>query len=252
MILFVLIVLVAESCQVAAGQSLPTGKVVYEDKVKPEIRPDEEEAWLAESLPKERILTRMLLFNSDYSLYQKDDTKKSEAVLQISHSGVRKMVLTGNDKTFTDLKNKRKIEQKDFMTRLFLIESDFGNTEWKLTGNTRIILDYTCQEAVTEVKDKKIRAWFSSSIPVSAGPAGYGGLPGLILKVDINDGKQTITATAIDLKFNDFSSLVRPKEGKKVTPEEYNTIVEEKTKEMESEGIKNGGSEMIRSNNLNQ
>lgn len=247
--LFALIILAAGSCQVATGQSLPWGKIVYEDKVKLEIRPDGEEAQFAESLPKERILTKMLLFNSDYSLYQQDESKKNEAVLQISHSGVRRMVFVGNDKTFTDLKNKRKVEQKDFMTRLFLIESDIGNTVWKLTGNTRLILDYTCLEAVTEVKDKKIRAWFTSSIPVSAGPAGYGDLPGLVLKVDINDGKQTITATVIDLKFNDFGSLVRPREGKKVTSEEYNKIVEEKTKEIESEGMKNGGSALIRANN---
>ena len=44
-------------------------------------------------------------------------------------------------------------------------------------------------------------------------------LPGMILQLDINDGKRTITATAIDQVLTDPAILIKPKEGKKVSAE---------------------------------
>jgi GLPGLI family protein len=248
MFLIVLITPVAGNCQNATGKSPSSGKVTYEDRVKKEIRLDDDEARFSES-PQERVSNKVLLFNPDFSLYQQDESKKSEGIMQISHTGVRKMVFAANDKIFTDLKNKKKIEQKDFMTRLFLIESDLGSSTWKLTGRIRKVLGYNCQEAIMENKDKKIRACFTSSIPVAVGPECYGDLPGLILLVDINDGKQIITATSIDLGSTDYSAIPRLTEGTKVTMDEYKMIVDEKMKEMESEGMGNGGAAIIRNEN---
>ena len=36
----------------------------------------------------------------------------------------------------------------------------------------------------------KVDVWFTPEVPVSSGPAGYGGLPGLIVFVDVNEGKK--------------------------------------------------------------
>lgn len=247
--LFALIIPVAVISQNPSGKSSSSGKVTYEDRVKREMKFEGDEAQFSESFPKERVSNKILLFNSDFSLYQKDESKKSDVVMQKSHSGVTKIVLVGQDKTFTDLKNKKMVEQKEFMTRKFLIESDLGNSTWKLTGNTSTVLGYYCQEAVKEDKVGKIRALFTTSIPVSTGPDVYSDLPGLVLLVDINDGKQLITATSIDLAFNDFSTLTRPKEGKKVTSEEYKEIVDSKLKEMGSDGAESGANVMMRINN---
>jgi GLPGLI family protein len=43
-----------------------------------------------------------------------------------------------------------------------------------------------------ELPKVTITAWYTPEIPVSQGPEGYWGLPGLILEV--NDGKTTICA----------------------------------------------------------
>jgi GLPGLI family protein len=109
-----------------------------------------------------------------------------------------------------------------------------------MTGNQKKILDYTCNEAVRQDGDKKITAWFTSAIPLSSGPAQYGGLPGMIMEVNVNDDE--LSMTAVDLSFTsvDKKLLVKPTEGKKVTEAEFRQIVDEKTKEMQEQNGGNG------------
>jgi GLPGLI family protein len=64
-------------------------------------------------------------------------------------------------------------------------------------------------------------------------------LPGMVLEVNINNGEQVITALSID-KQVETALIVKPKDGKKVTDEEFNKIVEEKLKEMGVEGGRPG------------
>lgn len=234
--------------QESAGKNTVSGKITYEEKIKLELKLEGDAAQFAESLPKEQVNVKMLLFDQDRTLYTEDDSKKPDEVLtqQTGHMTMRMIVSGGNDKTFTDIKNMKKTEQKEFMTRMFLIESDIMNPDWKFTGNNRIVLGYNCQEAIREDNGKKISAWFTTLIPVSSGPAGYYGLPGLILLVDIDNGKRIITARTIDTELKDQALIVKPDVGKKVTPEEYKKIVDEKMKEMGSEGGEGGAHVMIR------
>ena len=67
---------------------------------------------------------------------------------------------------------------------------------------------------------------------LSTGPSSYCGLPGVVLAVDINNGDQTITATSVNTDTVDVSKIVKPKDGKKVTQEEFDKIRDEKMKEM--------------------
>jgi len=105
-------------------------------------------------------------------------------------------------------------------------------------------LDYPCQEAELDGAEEKTLAWFTPMIPVSAGPGEYGGLPGMILAVDINDGQNTITATSVELTSLDKDLMKKPKKGKKVTREKFDQIVKEKMEEMGAEQGE-GGSQFI-------
>lgn len=70
----------------------------------------------------------------------------------------------------------------------------------------REIAGYLCMKAVSidTFRNQNITAWFTSDIPVSGGPEGWYGLPGMILAIDINDGTAIIEATHVKILADDF------------------------------------------------
>ena len=79
-------------------------------------------------------------------------------------------------------------------------------------------------------------AWFASDIPVSAGPAEYQGqLPGLILEMDVANGRQTFRATEISPKA-DIASIKEPTGKKHYTPEEFRKERDKMLDEMQRNG----------------
>ncbi len=224
-----------------------SGSVVYEEVVKFEIKLEGESAQFAHMLPKENKSNKLLVFNENASLYTAvKEEEKPEDVEQLSGcSGMVIKMDQPDEKYFYDIAQDKSVEQREFMSRKFLITGATDTIEWKLTGEQRKILDYTCLEATTTLKESKIKAWFAPSIPISTGPGKYHGLPGLILALDIDDGDRTLTAISVKTEPIDAKLLVKPKEGKKVTRAEYNKIVDEKMKEQGAEGG-HGGTFMIK------
>lgn len=203
------------------------------------------------NLPHERMAYTVLYFQPDQSLYANDPDKENEPAMVEHESidgseGIHIKMDAPDNRFYCDIKNKKCIDQRDFMQRLFLIERDLQSTGWKITGNQKSILNYPCQEATRIEDGKNITAWFTASIPVATGPAGFTGLPGLVLEVSVNNGDRVITA--VEVRPGDSAAMiVKPKEGKKVTEAEFNKIRDEKLKEM---GIENGngGNVIIRIN----
>ncbi len=77
----------------------------------------------------------------------------------------------------------------------------------------------------------------------------YGGLPGLILSVELDEGKNIIVAKSVDLSPVSKDIIVRPEKGKKVSREEFDKIVAEKMKETGGNAGSSGGAIMIRIKN---
>ena len=221
------------------AKTIRSGKVVYEDMAKIEIHLAGDAAELAASLPKERKSQKSLVFNENASLYT--NIKQEEAAPEQfgGEGGTMVMVkmMEPDNKMYTDFAAKKQIEQREFMTRMFLIEKELGVSDWKLTGNEKSILGYSCQEATRNVNDStKVIAWFAPSIPVPAGPGEYLNLPGLVLAVDLDNGKHTLIAKSIEPMEVDNKMLAKPKEGKKTTEADFKKIVDEKMKEMGGPG----------------
>ena len=81
-------------------------------------------------------------------------------------------------------------------------------------------------ETTNELKGQVVHAWFTDAIPFAGGPEGYGGLPGMILELDINDQDAVITATSVKLDEAEVK-LPYPKKikGKKIEQAALDNII---------------------------
>lgn len=231
----ILVMLLAVSSSLFAQQS---GIVTYKETTKMDIKVEGISEEMASMFPKERSIKSELKFNDKLALIKNLKAVENQNIDQ-EMNGAR-IVIRGDEpdnRTYFDLVTNKIIDQKEFMERKFLIESDLKSQTWKITGQQKEVLGYACLEAeLTNSESKnKVKAWFCPSIPVSIGPMALGNLPGLILAVDINDGKTTITAEKVEFVQVEEKEFVKPKEGKKVSKKEFNEIVEAKRKEMQEQ-----------------
>jgi len=171
---------------------------------------------------------------------------------------------SGQGSTYKNVQSKKMIEDKEQFGKRFLIQEDMEQPQWKLGTETKKIGQFTCYKATYEKIDKNIdwgsifrrrgnnnkkkdstkieqkkekpekkllvTAWYSPQIPVSAGPAEYWGLPGLIL--EINVGRTTMLCTEVALNPEEALEIKVPTKGKEVTREEYTEIIKQKSKEL--------------------
>ncbi|MGW8313959.1 MAG: GLPGLI family protein [Bacteroidales bacterium] len=225
---------------------LLSGTVLYEQTDQLNIQLEGDAGQLADALPKERKSQKVLHFTGESSLYENNPSESSEEPMEM-HSGGGMMVrmIEPENKVFTNLKTGHQIEQKEFMSRMFLIESVRPEWEWRLTGQQKKILDYPCQEAISTREGDEVVAWFTAAVAVEAGPEEFGNLPGLILEVNIDEGEHVIKATSVELKTLEKGVLKKPSKGKAVTSEEYQAIVAEKMKEMGMDEGSSGGDHTV-------
>lgn len=145
-----------------------------------------------------------------------------------------------DDVTFCDLGAARKVEQREFFDKKFLITDSIRRGNWKLNEETKTILNHLCRKATSQRIGKRMTmsldngkmerkeiddtstlvAWFTTDIPVAAGPEVQGQLPGLILELETNNGRSVYKALELSPKA-DVAAIKEPVKGKKVTPDEF-------------------------------
>lgn len=172
---------------------------------------------------------------------------------------IRSVVAGSNNVVFHDFNKAARVEKQELFDRIFIVEDSIRPLKWKMTGETKNILNHRCMKATTynvvqrmqmsmengkmerkEITDTiPVTAWVAADIPVSAGPAEYQGqLPGLILEMDINNGSQVYTALEITPKA-DIATIKEPSGKKRYTPEEFRN---ERNKMFEEMNRNSGGS----------
>ena len=70
--------------------------------------------------------------------------------------------------------------------------------DWKISNETDEICGYRCRKATAEFRGRTWDAWYAEEIQISNGPLKFGGLPGLILKIE--DEKKEHIFEAIQLR----------------------------------------------------
>lgn len=184
----------------------------------------------------------VLSFDQTHSLWiqelQEDDTKGNTNV------GNTKVVLSGtgsNNRIYTRFDSGKTVEQVDLFDKLFVVEDSLKKLKWNLGDESTTYLGYQCKKATAiqvsdrvvpavingklekkEIKDTAfLTAWYATGIPVPAGPYRFQGqLPGLILELDINEGRQVYTAVDISETVN-AENIKEPSASKRYTAEEF-------------------------------
>lgn len=222
------------------------GTVTYKETIKLDIQfelPEGmDEAMLAQ-IPNSQSSLKVLYFNETESIFKDAPEEESEGMSWNGSSGGAEvsMVMRQPESSFyLNFDEAKRIEQREFMGKIFRINGDMPSYEWKITGEQKSFEDYLLMQAVFEDSSRKIVAWFCPQIPVSSGPDAFTQLPGLVLEVDVNDGERVIVATEVALG-EPTEAIEKPKKGKEITQEEFEVVVAEKMKEMEAEYGESGG-----------
>ena len=209
------------------------GKVSFEEKIDLHRSIPEDRAEMKEMIPPSRSLFFELYYTEASSIYKMVEAPEEEEVVR-SDGGMRMhMRMTPpRREVYKNLEEDLMVDEREFMTKLFLIKGNTTPYAWKIGDGQKMILDYPCLQALYSDTTDKYVVWFTPQIQISNGPAEFGGLPGMILQVDINDGERVITATELTEMEVDPDILQKPTKGKEVTQEEYDEIVREKRREM--------------------
>jgi len=238
------------------------GKVVYERVIQVNIQINDNDE-IARMLPKTRTDKFELSFGNNQSLWVHSD---EEIDNDFGGGGMQiKMMSPGqNDIVFHDFNTTKRVDQREMFDKKFIIEDSIRKLTWKMSDETQTILGHVCRKATAqrfsqrmqmtmengkmerkEVNDTTpIVAWFTTDIPVSAGPEVQGQLPGLILALDMNNGRMVYKATEISEKA-DLASIKAPTKGKKVTQEEYRTETAKMMDEMQKNMQGGGGNRVF-------
>jgi GLPGLI family protein len=135
------------------------------------------------------------------------------------------------------------LNKKQYAGENFRVKLEVKN--WQITNESKHINNYLCYKAVSidKVANSKgnfkfnVTAWFCPELPSYFGPAGYFGLPGLIL--ELNNGKVILKAKEISLE-KSLKEKVKPlKKGVLIPQEEYNQLVKNTARDLLKSSLKN-------------
>lgn len=226
---------------------------MYERTIQMQMRfqgmPDE----MAQQMPRSRTDHFELLFGNNQSLWQSVPETDEEAnnINPAGGGNFRVMRFGGgsNDVVYYNFGTGKRIDLRELGDKNYIIEDSISKLSWKLSPDTKTILGHTAYKATAnrigtrfvmsmengnmdrkEVADTTpIVAWFTTDIPVSAGPELGGQLPGMILELNMNNGRTVYKAVEFSPKVK-TESIKEPKGGKKITQADF---AKEQTKMME-------------------
>ena len=124
------------------------------------------------------------------------------------------------------------VEARRFLGRTFRVTRERPSFAWRIAVEQAEHLGYTVMKATAEHDSTTVEAWFTPQIPIPGGPASYGGLPGMILVLSLNDGQTQYQATEVALQELEAGLIRPPEDGDEVSYEEFGQLVKERLDEM--------------------
>ncbi|WP_347218140.1 GLPGLI family protein [Chryseobacterium sp.] len=169
--------------------SAQTNRFVYQVTMKPD----------AENKADIKTENAYLDISQEKSVFYSENKMKRDSVLQKAFQGgagrvnISRDLMEGLRSNINYSVEKDKANQKTtFKERIgrdvYSYEED-RPIAWKISSETQKIGEYKVQKAETDFAGRKWTAWFTTDLPYQDGPYKFGGLPGLIVKIEDDKGE---------------------------------------------------------------
>lgn len=250
------------SAAATATAQQQTGKVLYERKLNMHKRMPPEAEQFKAMVPEFQTSKVELLYNASQSLLKpaKDEDAELPETGDNGGGGMRRFMRMGaNDNaiTYRNYETDQIVESRELGPKTYLIEDTLKSQKWKLEEDTLTINGWLCHKATTTTErtimgmrmgrrnadssqqaappqTQKVTAWYADKIESKAGPDNYFGLPGLILKLDIDEG--VMVYTALSIQPTEKETIKAPTNGKKIGRDEFRKLAQQ-----EFRGMRGGG-----------
>lgn len=90
---------------------------------------------------------------------------------------------------FINYPQEGKVTESEYAMGRYEYTEDIPKIKWKLESGKEEIAGYDCKKATCYFSGRYYTAWYAPEIPISKGPWKFGGLPGLILKMQDNNNQ---------------------------------------------------------------
>lgn len=217
----------AQTAAPAAAQ-IHQGSIRYERKVDVHRRLRDEQ--MKAMVPQFQTATFDLFFNDSISAYKSAPKDEAPDPFDNPSAGGARVIMkfgAGDDGViYRNYASSRSLEETAVDDKRFVVSDTIAKLAWKLTDETTTFLNHPCKKATSTSKNgSKIIAWYSEDIPVPIGPDHFSGLPGAVLKLDIDSAGFVFAATQIQ-------TSVKPKDlqapaGKPITKADYDKKLDE-------------------------
>lgn len=249
-----LFLMAAAAFSLAATAQTKEGRVVYERVVQMPVRtfgnnlPPDVQA----QLPKSRTMQYELLFTQEHSLWQFLPNAANDDQNTFAGGGVVIRMAGGSgDATYVNYAHGSRVDQRELFEKTVVVTDTVTKVQWKLSEETKPILTFTARKATgTSIVSRPrmtmengqfkremvtdtvpVVAWYTTDVPVPAGPDFQGQLPGLVLELDINKGQNVTKAIEFSPRVA-VSKIRQPNDGKKMTAAEFSKERDKMMEEM--------------------
>ncbi|MBB6371449.1 GLPGLI family protein [Chryseobacterium shigense] len=168
--------------------SAQSNRFVYQVTMKPD----------AENKSDIKTENAYLDISAEKSLFYSENRYKRDSILQKAFQGgggrgsinreQMEGVRTNINYSVEKDKTSQKMLFKDRIGRDIYSYEEDRPLNWKMSSETTKIGDYKVQKATTDFAGRQWTAWFTTDLPYQDGPYKFGGLPGLIVKVEDDKG----------------------------------------------------------------
>jgi GLPGLI family protein len=184
-------------------------------------------------LPTELKAQSQLTFTSTATSYQ--NTSGGEEINKGEEGDDVQMKIKiepSKDIYYLDLSNNQVIQQRSLLGKDFLVSGAAPDFQWQETGATATVAGLPVRHATgINLEGDTLQAWYTPSLKIASGPEGYGGLPGLILKLEIPAKQLSMLAENIEMIPNLDLVLTVPSDGKPIELREFTELRRKKLAE---------------------